>query len=115
MLSSAWFGEIGLLLDMVAFWILSWDLVRSMRAERLARDEILALERRAFNARYAVLAPGAEARQAQQEAFDSKQQKRVADSDKDMKQRRIWAWIAIVLTFVGFALQLYSGFPSVAG
>ncbi len=112
-MSKEWWSEVGLLLDMVAFWLLSWDLIRSMKGERLARDEILALERTSFSRRYGYYAPNREQKAIEQEAFDARQDLRRSDSDNDMYQREVWAWLAIGLAATGFGMQIYGGWPGV--
>lgn len=107
-----WLSEVGLILDMLAFWILSWDLIRSVREERLARDEIQKLERGAFNARYGVFAPSHEVVEQQQLAFEEQQAKRRSESEADIGMRQCGAWVAIILAGVGFVLQIWGGWPS---
>lgn len=106
-----WWSEIGLLLDFVGFALLSWDLVKSMAGEREARENLFKIERRAFNARYAVLAPKQEVLQEQREAYDQKEAERRDASEKDMRFRRNVACVAIGLAGVGALMQLYGGYP----
>lgn len=112
MLTSAWWSEIGLILDAIAFAILSVDLVRSMNGERLARNEIQELERASFARRYAFLAPPQNVQAGQQQEFDARQAERKNKSEQDMLSRARWAYLAIVLALIGLGMQLYGGWPA---
>jgi hypothetical protein len=109
--SAEWWSEIGLILDAVAFALLSADLVRSMRGERLARDEIQQLERTQFSWRYGFLAPSKEIQDAQQREFDERQAERRRKSEQDMNSRRRLAYFAIFLAVLGLGMQMYGGWP----
>ncbi len=111
-MSQAWWSELGLFLDLIAFAILSYDLVSSIDGERTAREEIYRLERRAFNARYGVFAPPAEVVMQQQEDFNTRQDERRRASDASITSRKIWAWVAIAVATTGFIMQLYGGWPT---
>lgn len=111
-MSSAWWSEIGLILDLVAFVLLSIDLVRSLSSERQGRDELISLQRRVFGARYAVFAPDADEQERQNRDFEARIAERIRTSDRSMATRRFTAFLAIALAAVGFALQIYGGWPS---
>lgn len=111
MLSAEWWSEIGLILDAIAFAILSVDLVRSMRGERLARDEIQQLERTQFAWRYGFFAPSQEVQAAQQQEFDERQAERRKRSEQDMNSRAHLAYFAIFLAVLGLGMQMYGGWP----
>lgn len=110
-MDQAWWSELGLFLDLIAFAILSYDLVSSIDGERTAREEIYRLERRAFNARYGVFAPAADVVMQQQEDFNTRQEERRRKSDKSITRRKIVAWLAIAIASIGFFMQLYGGWP----
>ena len=112
MLSAKWASEIGLGLDLVAFALLSWDLLRSMHGERMARDEIAALQLATFNTRNGFGAPDAETSLQEDEEFAQGQRRRVEESENDMWRRAVWAKLAIALAAVGGALQIYGGWPT---
>jgi hypothetical protein len=114
-MNAAWLNEAGVFLDMLAFWILSVDSVRSMTEARTARDEIIALERKAFDARYGFFAPSEEVRDEEDRVFSEAQADRVRKSDQSMFVRRRWTFAAMSLTGVGFLLQIVGGFMSIGG
>lgn len=107
-----WLSEVGLLLDLIGFAMLSIDLVSSLRGERNARDDLIELERGVFNNRYGVFAPSSETLAAQQEEFETKIKARVLQTDASMRGRRTLAYWAIGIASVGFALQIVGGWPS---
>lgn len=111
MLSAGWWSELGMILDAIGFAILSIDLVRSMRGERLARDEIQQLERTQFAWRYGFFAPSQEVQAAQQQEFDGRQAERKQKSEADMNSRARLAYFAIFLAATGLGMQLYGGWP----
>lgn len=110
-MSPAWWSEIGLVLDLIAFAILSYDMVKSIAAETTSREEIYKLERGAFDVRYAFLAPERKIVQQQNEAFEAAQDERRRKSDKSIRQRKALAWTAISIAFIGFVMQIYGGLP----
>lgn len=110
-MSPAWWSEIGLFLDLIAFAILSYDMVSSIAAETTSREEIYRLERGAFDVRYGFLAPTREIIQQQNEAFEAAQDERRKKSNKSIRQRKALAWTAISIAFVGFVMQIYGGWP----
>lgn len=111
-MSSAWWSEIGLLLDLAAFVLLSIDLVRSLSSERQGRDELISLERRVWSARYGVFAPNADKQERQNRDFEARIAERIKTSERSMATRRWTAYSAILLAAIGFVLQIYGGWPS---
>ena len=111
LVSKPWLSEIGLLLDAIAFCILSIDLIKTMHGERLALDQVQELERKVFNGRYAGFAPSAAELQRQKENFDQQQTIRLENAKADMGQRRRWALIAIAFASSGFGLQIWGAWP----
>ncbi|MBB4399727.1 MULTISPECIES: hypothetical protein [Rhizobium/Agrobacterium group] len=110
-MNQEWWSEIGLFLDLMAFAMLSWDLVSSINGERTARDDIFRIERRAFNSRYAIFGPGNEKFGQEQDEFERRQQERRRKSDASIRKRQIVACVAIMIATIGFAMQLYGGWP----
>ncbi|MCI9865526.1 hypothetical protein RHIZ_06170 [Rhizobium skierniewicense] len=111
-MQQAWWSEIGLFLDLIAFAILSWDLVSSINGERTAREDVLAVERKAFNARYGVFAPDQDALKQEEIAYTGVEAARRAASDKSILLRQRWAYAAIGIATIGFAMQIYGGWPT---
>jgi hypothetical protein len=111
LISKPWLSEIGLLLDAIAFCILSIDLIKTMHGERLALDQVQELERKVFNGRYGVFAPDAAELQRQKEQFEQQQATRLQSAKADMAQRRRWALAAIALAALGFGLQIWGAWP----
>lgn len=109
---SVWFPTIGLALDLIAFGILSADLVRTLNNERLMRDENLDLERAVYEATYAVFGPDSETMMKEDEAFRMRQTERREKTDRDMWRRRVWATLAIALALVGAVFQIYGSWPT---
>ncbi|EMS95895.1 hypothetical protein H009_20214, partial [Agrobacterium tumefaciens str. Cherry 2E-2-2] len=68
-------------------------------------------ERRAFNSRYAVFGPGNEKFWQEQGEFERRQQERRRKSDASIRKRQIVACVAIMIATIGFAMQLYGGWP----
>lgn len=110
-MSPAWWSEIGLFLDLIAFAILSFDMVRSIAGETTAREEIYSLERKAFNVRYGFFAPSQDVIKQQDDEFDADQAERRRKSNKSILQRKTLAWFAIAIATVGFLMQIYGGWP----
>lgn len=111
LVSKPWLSEIGLLLDAIAFCILSIDLIKTMHGERLALDQVQELERKVFNGRYGVFAPDETELERQREEFEQLQTTRLKSAKADMAQRKQWALAAIVFASIGFALQILGGWP----
>jgi hypothetical protein len=112
LMTKPWLSEIGLILDLIAFALLSWDLVAGLKLEKSARDDILKIKRMAFNGRYGRFAPDHDTLQKQREDFDAAEAKIIADSNRSMFVRRSVAYVAILLATAGFILQLIGGWPA---
>jgi hypothetical protein len=109
---SAWLSEVGLLLDLISFILLSVDLVSSLHGEREGRDATIAIERKIFSVRYGVFAPDQETQDQQQRDFNAAIDQRILLSDASMKRRRSVAYLAIAIAIAGFALQIAGGWPN---
>lgn len=106
-----WLSEFGLFLDLIGFILLSIDLTSSLKGEREARDNLISLERKVFNARYGVFAPEQAELARQNEQFDNTIQQRIKSTDRNMASRRHLAYWAIGIATVGFVFQIIGGWP----